>query len=99
LAVLIAVVKWRTYLTRQPFIIKIDLKSLCHLQDQSLSIDMQRKAMSKLAVLQFKLQYKKGAENKAANALSRVGHHFQAHSLSAVVPVWVQEVINSYVVD
>jgi hypothetical protein len=91
--------KWRRYLTRQPFIIKIDHKSLCHLQDQSLSTDMQRNAMNKLAGLQFKLQYKKGSENKTVDALSRVGHHFQANSLSAVVSVWIQEVINSYVVD
>jgi hypothetical protein len=49
---------------------------LCHLQDQSLSIEMQCKAMSKMAGLQFKLQYKKGPENNAADALSRAAHNF-----------------------
>jgi hypothetical protein len=67
---------WRPYLTRLPFIIKTDHKSLCHLQDQSLSIEMQCKAMSKMAGLQFKLQYKKGPENNAADALSRAAHNF-----------------------
>jgi hypothetical protein len=71
-----AVDKWRRYLLRQPFIIKTDHKSMCHLQDQTLSIDMQRKAMTKLAGLQFKLQYKQGPENIVADALSRVGQHF-----------------------
>jgi hypothetical protein len=36
LTVLMAVEKWRTYLARQPFIIRTDHKSLCHLHDQSL---------------------------------------------------------------
>jgi hypothetical protein len=59
LAILMAVDKWRNYMSRQPFLIRTDHKSLCHLQDQSLSIEMQRKAMTKLAGLPFKLQYKK----------------------------------------
>jgi hypothetical protein len=99
LVVLMDVDKWRPYLSRQPFLIKTVHKSLCHLQDQSLSIDMQRKAMSKLAGLQFKLQYKKGVEDRAADALSRVSHNFMAQSSSVVIPVWIQEVLNSYVVD
>jgi hypothetical protein len=55
--------------------------------------------MRKLAGLQFKFAYKKGSENKVANALSRVGFHFHLHSVSTVVPVWVQEVMNSYQTD
>jgi hypothetical protein len=54
----------------EPFTIMTDHKSLCHLHDQSLSIDMQRKAMSKLARLRFKYHYKRGHDNEAADALS-----------------------------
>jgi hypothetical protein len=71
LEILMVVDKWRTYFLKQPFIIRADHKSLCHLQDQSLSTKMQRKAMTKLASLQFKLQYKKGYENTIVDALSR----------------------------
>jgi hypothetical protein len=99
LAVLMVVDKWHSYLSRQPFVIKIDHKSLCHLQDQSLSTDMQRKAMVKLAGLQFTLQYKKGVDNKAANALSRMDHNMMCASTSAVVPVWIQEIVSSYATD
>jgi hypothetical protein len=54
LAVLMVVDKWRTYLARQPFIIRTNHKCLCHLEDQSLSTNMQRKALAKLSGLQFK---------------------------------------------
>jgi hypothetical protein len=40
LAVLMAIDKWRPYLSRQPIIIRTYHKSLCHLQDQSLSTEM-----------------------------------------------------------
>jgi hypothetical protein len=40
IAVLMAVDKWRPYLLKRPFIIRTDYKSMCHLQDQSLSIEM-----------------------------------------------------------
>jgi hypothetical protein len=99
LAVLMAVDKWRSYLVRQPFVIKTDHRSLCHLQDQSMSTEMQIKAMVKFAGLQFTLQYKKGPENKVIDALSMVGHNFLTQSTSVVVPLWIQEVINSYAVD
>jgi hypothetical protein len=55
--------------------------------------------MAKLAGLQFKLQYKKGAENKVAAALSRVGHAFECSAISCGTPVWLQEVVNSYATD
>jgi hypothetical protein len=96
LAVVMTVDKWRSYLHRNAFLIKTDHQSLTHLQDQTLSIDLQRKAMRKLAGLQFKFAYKKGSENKVVDALSRVGFHFHLHATSAVIPVWVQEVVNSY---
>jgi hypothetical protein len=67
-----AVDKWRTYLLRKPFVIRTYHKSMYHLPDQTLSTEMQRKAMTKLVGLQFKLQYKKGLENHAADALYRV---------------------------
>lgn len=71
----------------------------CHLDDQLLGSELQRKAMTKLIGLQYKFQYKRGAENKSADALSRVGHFFSLQAISIAQPVWVQEVVNSYVVD
>lgn len=45
---MMAVDRWRSYLIRSPFIIKINHKSLCHLEDQALTSELQRKAMTKL---------------------------------------------------
>jgi hypothetical protein len=91
LAVLLALDKWRSYLLRNPFVIRTNHQSLCHLQDQTLTTKLQKKAMRKLAGLQFKFSYKKGCDNKVADALSWVGAHFNV--VSAILPVWVQEVL------
>jgi hypothetical protein len=52
--------------------------------------------MRKLAGLQIKFAYKKGSENKVAYALSRVGFHFPLNATSVGLPVWIQELVNSY---
>jgi hypothetical protein len=69
------------------------------LGDQQLDTDLQRKAMSKLVGLQFQFQYKRGVENGAADALSRVGQLLSANALSFYQPQWLLEVTNSYETD
>lgn len=74
LALIMAVEKWRHYLQRQEFTILTDHKSLSYLSEQNLHSEMQRKAIRRLMGLQFKIVYKKGKDNVATNALSRVAH-------------------------
>lgn len=74
-------------------------RSLCHLQDQTLATDMQKKAMAKLAGLQFSVQYKKGTKNKALDALSRVANNMELCAISTTTQVWLQEITNSYELD
>lgn len=60
LALIMAVEKWRHYLQRQEFVILTDHRSLSYLQEQNLHLEMQRKVMTRLRGLQFKIVYKKG---------------------------------------
>jgi hypothetical protein len=99
LALILAVEKWRPYLQRSPFVIKTDHKSLTFLGEQQLQSELQRKAMARLMGLQFQIVYKKGVENRVADALSRVGAMMELAVLSEVQPVWIQEILNSYETD
>ena len=99
LALILAVEKWRPYLQRSPFVIKTDHKSLTFLGEQQLQSELQRKAMARLMGLQFQIVYKKGVENRVADALCRVGAMMELVVLSEVQPVWIQEILNSYVTD
>ena len=56
---------------------------------------LQQKWISKLLGLDYEIHYKKGVENKAADALSRIDHG-QCLAISTVVPSWMKEVQDSY---
>lgn len=71
LAILIAVDQWRSFLQHGEFIIFTDQRSLMHITDQRLQTPWQMKLYTKLVGLQFKVVYKPGVTNLAADALSR----------------------------
>jgi hypothetical protein len=80
-------------------VIKTDHKNLAYLNDQTLQSELQRKAMTKLMGLQFKILYRKGNENLAADALSRAIPLMVLQTCSEVKPLWLQEIVNSYATD
>lgn len=96
-----AVEQWRSYLQHDEFIIKIDQRSLIHLEEQRLSTPWQKKAFSKLLGLRYKIIYKQGRENAAADALSRKMHSPTATvaALTVCRPVWIEEVVAGYSSD
>jgi hypothetical protein len=71
LAILIVVDQWRVYLQLAEFVIFTDQKSLIHLSDQRLNTYWQQKVFTKLMGFQYKITYRKGADNRVVNALSR----------------------------
>jgi hypothetical protein len=71
LAILIVVQHWRPYLQHVEFVIFTDQKSLSHLSEQQLNTHWQQKVFTKLLGLQYRIVYKKGADNRVADALSR----------------------------
>ena len=66
-----AVEKWRPYLQHGKFLIRTDHKSLLHLTEQKVTSRLQHKALVRLMDLNYIIQYKKGINNAAADALSR----------------------------
>jgi len=98
LAILMAIEHWRSYLQQGEFIIKTDQKSPTHLDDQRLTTPWQHKALTKLMGLQYKLMYKKGVENLAADALSRVHPQdsLEVLALSVAQPSWLQTIMDCY---
>ena len=71
LAIVKAVRKWRPYLLGKPFVIQIDQRSLKFLLGQRISTLTQIRWLPKLLGYDYIIRYKRGEENKGADALSR----------------------------
>lgn len=71
MALVMAVTKWRHYVVGHHFIIRTDQQELQWLLEQKLTIPLQHKWLTKLLGLDYEIQYRKGAENVVADALSR----------------------------
>lgn len=72
LAILLAVKKWYHYLQCRKFVIMTDHQSLKYLLEQKLTTPTQQAWMAKLMHFDYEIMYKRGVENSAADALSRV---------------------------
>ena len=71
-AVLFAVKKWHHFLIRRHFIIKTDHQPLKYLLEQKVVTPSQHVWLAQLMAYDFEIMYKKGSENRVADALSRV---------------------------
>lgn len=81
------------------FVIRTDQKSLKFLMDQKISTPIQQKYMTKLLGYSYKIEYKIGASNKVADALSRRDNSDTGGSLmvlSVIQPQWITELQASY---
>jgi hypothetical protein len=78
-------------------LIKTDQQSLKYITEQKVSEGIQHKLMLKLLEFNYKIEYKKGKENKVADALSRRDSLMMA--VTAVTPAWASTVETSYTND
>lgn len=82
LAVIHVVTKWRPYLIGRRFQIQTDHRMLKYLFKQKIFSMEQQKWVIKLLGYDYEIVYKKGVENLAADALSRIPKHAELHTLS-----------------
>jgi len=72
---------------------------LIHLNEQRLHTPWQQKVFTKLLGLQYKIVYKQGSANCAADALSRRTNPQQLLAISTCTPEWLEAVVASYAND
>jgi hypothetical protein len=99
LAIILAVDRWKPYLQHLPFTIATDQRSLIHLGEQTLTDGVQHKAFVKLLGLQYQIMYKKGLDNKGADAMSRKTFHSEICAISAPKPRWLDIITEGYMQD
>lgn len=98
LAILEALKKWKHYFLGTSLIIRTDQASLKYINEQRITEGVQHKLLIKLLSYDYKIEYKKGQENKAADALSRM-QQLNALTTTVIVPQWITEVAASYSTD
>jgi hypothetical protein len=100
MAILLAVQAWRPYLQFHEFTILTDQRSLTQLGEQRLNTYWQQRVFSKLLGLQYRIVYRPGSDNRAADALSR--HPAPPEvcaTVTALEPTWSTAVQHSYAND
>ena len=97
LAILESLKRWRHYLLGSELMIETGQKSLKFITEQKVADGIQHKLLLKLLEFNYSIEYKKGKENKAADALSRIEH--TAMAISVVIPTWIETVEQSYISD
>ena len=87
MAILFAVKKWHHFLVGRHFIIRTDHQPLKYLLEQKVSTPSQHTWLAQLMAYDFEIVYKKGAENRVADALSRVpSQEISCMALSSISP-------------
>lgn len=80
-------------------IIRTDQASLKYINEQRITEGVQHKLLIKLLSYDYKIEYKRSKENKAADALSRVPPNGQLFATTLIIPTWITDVVDSYATD
>jgi hypothetical protein len=99
-AITSAVKKWRAYLLGRKFFIHTDQRSLRELMTQVVQTPEQQFYLAKLLGYSYEIVYKPGAQNRVADALSRI-HGPTQQCLVITIPHWdfIQHLQKSFAED
>jgi hypothetical protein len=81
-----ALKKWTHYFAGSSLTIKTNQQSLKYIQEQKLTKGIQHKLLIKLMGYDYKIEYKRGRGNKAADALSRAPEQHMVQAITTAVP-------------
>lgn len=98
-AILEALKKWKHYFAHSTLIIRTDQQSVKYIHDQRLTQGIQHKLLIKLLGYDYRIEYKKGRENRVADALSRMPTESHTFPITMVTPAWITAVIDTYTHD
>jgi hypothetical protein len=99
-ALVTAVQKWMPYLLGRPFVVRTDQQSLKFLLEQKVGTPSQQKWVTKLLGYDFTVEYKKGVDNRVADALSRREDWGEEITLSLLsTPSWTASLKQQYEED
>jgi hypothetical protein len=87
LALIGALKKWKHYISEAKLVLRTDQESLKYMGEQKLVQGIQHKLLVKLLGYNYTIEYKKGHENRAVDALSRRPHQELMMAISSVEPL------------
>lgn len=96
LALVLSVKKWRPYLLGQRFTVRTDQKSLKYLLEQRNGTPTPQRWLSRLLGYDFRVEYRKGKENTAADALSRRLEDGTLMGMSTPATSWIDSIRAEY---
>jgi hypothetical protein len=100
LAIVYAVTKWKHYLRGRRFLIRTDHSSLKFLLDHKATHEVQQVWLTKLLGFDYEIEYRKGKDNLAANALSGIlSTELSALTLSSISTNIMEEIRQTWAAD
>ena len=100
LAIVYAVTKWKHYLRGRHFLIRTDHSSLKFLLDHKATHEAQQVWLTKLLGFDYEIEYRKGKDNLAVDALSRItSKELSALTLSSISTTIMDEIRQTWVAD
>lgn len=88
MALVHAVLHWRSYLLGRKFVVRTDHRSLRHILHQQISSPSQQYWVAKLMGYDFDVEYKAGPTNTAADSLTR--RDAESELTAITLPKWIE---------